>query len=58
MINVLYTSIGQAFQTWVEHQVEERNAKLVSNNAIEMDPEVAEAFRNSTSVSCKFTIRF
>ena len=54
MINVLYTTIGGAFQTWVEDQVQARNAKLVQDNAIEMDPEVAEAFRNATSVSRKF----
>ena len=49
----MYSNVGDPFEAWVHEQVEIHNAKLVTNNVIEMDAEVAEAFRASTAVSCK-----
>ena len=51
--NVVFTIIGQPFQNWVNQRIERRNAKISSdqNLSIQMDPEIAELFKNSTSVS-------
>ena len=54
--NVLFTMIGDPFQGWVDGCIAERNAKVTDdkNLAIQMDPEIAETFKKSTSVSRKF----
>ena len=53
--NVIYTVCGDTFRKWVEKKINERNQKLMEeqNLAIEMDPEVFQAFRASTYVSGK-----
>ena len=50
-----YSVIGEDFAAWVKQGVELRNQKLASekNLLIEVDAEIANAFHNSTSVSCK-----
>ena len=58
MINVLYTRIGTPFKDLVRERMNERNAKLIQNDYIEMDPEVAAAFRASTHISRKYLIFF
>lgn len=54
MINVMYTMIGQPLKTWVSQQIEIRNEKMVQNNFVEMEPAIAEAFRASSHISCKW----
>ena len=55
IVNVASTVIGRKFDDWVKKQVETRNAKVAKEKDlhIEVDPEIAEIFRNSTSVSSK-----
>lgn len=53
VINIIYTKVGPAFKAWVGRQVEERNQRMISDNYIEMDPEIEQAFRASSHVSSK-----
>ena len=41
--NIIYTVVGQAFDDWVQQQIEIRNEKVKTeaNMAIEMDAEIA-----------------
>lgn len=50
--NVIYTIIGDRFANWVDEVVEIRNKKVTSqkNMNIELDPEVAKIFEESTAV--------
>ena len=47
VVNVLYSVIGAPFADWVRHQINSRNQKMSTdhNLNIELDPEIAEAFR-------------
>ena len=40
---------------WLKNQIDERNEKVVEKKELNilMDPDVLEAFRTSTAVSCK-----
>ena len=53
--NVIYTIVGPPFAQWVKTQMEKRNDKIKSEQdmMIDMDPEIAEIFRASQSVSGK-----
>ena len=53
--NVIYTIIGDPFQKWADKRVTERNEKVVKDRDMEitMDPEIAEIFKASSSVSGK-----
>ena len=53
IINVAYTLIGDNMSLLVYKRIEERNEKLTvkKNLLIDMDPDVAAAFQNSTAVS-------
>ena len=53
--NVAFTVLGDVFGDWVKQQIESRNEKVLveRNNAIEMDPEMAEAFKSYAAVSSK-----
>ena len=53
VVNILNTTIGAPFRSFVKERVEARNEALVSDNYIDLDPEVYEAFVASTSVSRK-----
>ena len=55
IVNVASTIIGKAFDDWVKQQVTTRNLKITKDKDlnIEVDPEIAEIFRQSTSVSSK-----
>ena len=55
---MLNSLIRQDFTDWVRHHIEARNKKMTTahNLLIDMDPEIAEAFANSTAVSSKFRI--
>ena len=58
LLNVLHTIVGEPFARWVNEQVDQRNAKIADkrNMLIELDPEVAAAFRASTQVSSKSSL--
>ena len=53
--NVIYTVVGQPFAVWVKSQMEKRNDKIKAEQdmLIDMDPEIAEIFKSSQSVSGK-----
>ena len=53
--NVIYTIMGEPFQQWVTAQVNLRNqmVALEGNNVISMDPQIAQIFNQSTSISGK-----
>ena len=54
--NVVYTVIGEAFNDWVQERVNERNDKIKQSQSmmIDLDPEIAQIFQASQSVSvCK-----
>ncbi len=55
LANVIYTIVGDKFRKWVEQKIQDRNDKLMEdqNMAIDMDPEVYKAFKNSNYVSGK-----
>ena len=52
------TVLGSTFSDWVKKQIEIRNEKVLieRNNAIEMDPQMAQAFHQSTAVSSKLLL--
>ena len=55
LLNVINTIVGAPFSTWVTEQIKARDLKVADkgNMWIEMDAEVAAAFRASTAVSSK-----
>ena len=55
LINMIYTLIRDPFSEWVKSLIDARNKKVTvaHNLLIDMDPEVAAAFANSTAVSSK-----
>ena len=58
LANVIYTIVGDQFAQWVDERIEERNKKVTSlkNMNIELDPEVARIFQESTAVPSKSLI--
>ena len=54
--NIYASVLKNVFTDWVRKKIEERNEEVVEkkNLAIELDPDVADAFNQSTSVSCKY----
>ena len=54
--NVIYTIVGERFKQWVESQIQARTKKNIEDQdmAIEMDPEVLQAFKASNHVSGKY----
>lgn len=52
---MMYSLIQGEFADWVRDHIEARNRKMTSahNLLIDMDPDIAEAFSNSTAVSSK-----
>ena len=57
--NLIYTVVGSAFAKWVEQQMRKRNDKLKMEQdmMIDLDPEIAEIFKASTSVSGKYPLQ-
>ena len=51
--NVIYTVVGLVFKQWVEGEINKRNAKIIEdqNLAIDMDPEIYDAFMASKHIS-------
>ena len=58
IINVIYSVIGEPFRQWVSEAIKKRNAELADKRdlMIELDPEIAKAFRSSVNISSKYTI--
>ena len=58
--NVIHTLVGKPFADWVKKQIDLRNEKVKEEKdmMIEMDPEIARIFRQSTSVSGKYSFIF
>ena len=48
---MVYTRVGGDFEDWVRLRVEENFELKKQDKVIEMDPEVAAAFRSSTAIS-------
>ena len=53
LANVIFTIIGKPFSDWVDRQCEKRNQKVREGNdmLVSLDPEIAQIFQKSTSVS-------
>ena len=56
--NVITSVVGEPFTKWVKKQVQARHAKVAVQNdlMIQMDPEIAKVFQQSTAVSSKCLI--
>ena len=59
IINVIYSLCGDDFREWVSQQVKDRNEKLAEKRdlMIDLDPDIAAAFRDSAYISSKYMIR-
>ena len=55
-INIFHSVVGKPFAVWAQNSMQDRNEKYVEKHKlmIAMDPEVAEIFARSTSVSSKY----
>ena len=55
-INIFHSVVGKPFAVWAQNAMHDRNEKYVEKHKlmIDMDPEVAEIFAKSTSVSSKY----
>ena len=55
LANLIYTVIGESFKDWVQEKIHERTEKIKEDQdmAIEMNPEIMAAFKQSTNVSGK-----
>ena len=53
--NIMRTIIGPDFDNWVNQRIEERNQKMLTehNMMISVDPQIYQAYMNSTNVSRK-----
>ena len=51
--NIIYTIVGKPFTDWIDARVNERHEKraMENNLNIQMDPEIARIFQQSTAVS-------
>ena len=58
--NIVATVLGEVFTDWVSEKIEERNEEVREKKDmnIELDPDIAAAFRASTSVSREFRFDF
>ena len=56
--NLAFSVLGAVFGDWVKGQILARNTKVLveRNNNIEMDPDMAAAFNQSTAVSSKYPV--
>ena len=53
--NVTFTVMKEAFSGWLSEQIKARNDTLAENQdlVIDLDPEIAEAFKSSVNISSK-----
>ena len=56
--NIIASVLGEVFNKWVKKQIENRHSKVAVQKdlMIQMDPEIAKIFRDSTAVSSKYSI--
>ena len=56
VINLVYSLVGDDFKQWVRSRIDSRNEKLVITNnlMIQLDPDIAAAFKHSTAISSKY----
>ena len=57
---MVYTIVGDDFRQWVSNVIRDRNSKVASKNdlIIELDPEIAKAFKSSLNISSKSINQF
>ena len=57
VINLIYSLKGDEFREWVSGLIRGRNEHLALQNdlMIELDPQIAEAFKTSQNISSKFS---
>ena len=53
IVNVLATLVGDDFQKWVKVRIDRRNERVAikDDKFIEVDPDIAAAFQNASSIS-------
>ena len=58
--SLLYSIIGKPFDAWVQRRIEERNEKIAEEKDMnaELDPDVYDAYVNSSSISGKYPYIF
>ena len=58
IINVIYTLVGEPFANWVKDLIKSRNDHVAEQNELmlELDPEIAAAFRGSLNISSKYIV--
>ena len=58
--NVIYTIAGDHFTKWIDMVMKERTEKITKekNLSIQMDPAIYQVYKNSTSVSGKYSNTF
>ena len=52
--NMLNSLTDDAFAAWVTRETDAHRAVQMEDQCLELDPAVAEAFRQSTAISCKY----
>ena len=55
IVNIINTIVKEPFRDWVSDRIKDRNDEIAvkRNLNIELDPEIALAFRNSVNISSK-----
>ena len=55
LVNIIHTVMGDEFRGWVSELIKHRNDHVAEKKdlMIELDPAIAEAFRNSVNISSK-----
>lgn len=56
IVNVIYTIVGQPIKDYVSECIKKRNDEIAENRnlLIELDPQIAAAFKTSVNISSKF----
>jgi hypothetical protein len=55
IVNIIFTIVQDPFKLWVKERIKARNDTVAENRSliIDLDPEIAAAFRNSVNISSK-----
>ena len=58
IVNVVHTVVGQPIKDFVNAAIKARNDQVAENRhlILELDPEIAEAFKQSLNISSKSTL--
>ena len=56
IVNIIFTVVGQPIKDFVSKGVVERNNQIAENRnlLIDLDPEIADAFKQSVNISSKY----